>query len=279
MRITSRRLEILKVINRHSVLPSNFIYALDRGSPDRAKRNIQKLREHGYIYRPEQQNDSKMAFWANSIYALTDKGKDVLDEHGDRYINWTNRQFWHQLMIAEIVCSFELACRERGLTFRTRREIIGDKPLALPCTVFLEGKPWGQFLYPDAIFGINHLTFVVEADRDQEPVWRADFDISSYRRKITQYAEVFKKRTYQSEWGIQSLLVLNFTTSYSHCQTILTKMQERMNANPRSMLFRAVPSLGSKERIPQPLLSVLDDPLERAGHPPLIVSKELSNGQ
>jgi len=115
---------------------------------------------------------------------------------------------------------------------------------------------------------------VLEADRGNEPVRRSNLHQSSYLRKLLQYQAAFKARAYQTEWAIPSLLVLNVGTSREHVQTILELLGEI--GQPRSMLFRAIPTLGSFEKHPKPLLTLLDDVWQRVGHAPLTIQSTLT---
>lgn len=275
--ITTRRLQILKAINRHGVLPSNFIYALDPGHPDRSKRNLQALRDAGYLYLPKQQEDAANFLWAFNIYALTDKGKDLLLDYGIERVSWTERQFWHQLMIAQIVCSFQLIARQNQLAFKTHPEFLRHS-LSLPCSIEDQGNTWSQALYPDALFQLGEKYFVVEADRDQEPIWRATFTTSSWRRKLLQYREVLKAGVYKYTWGLPSILILNITTGVAHARNIIDFMDSDLNAKSQALLFKAIPILGTKQKSAQPLYSLWDDPFERVGYPPITI-KEIVHGE
>ena len=55
-------------------------------------------------------------------------------------------QFWHQMLIDDIVMSFEIACKTHGLPFKDQYEILGQKPLELPCHV--------KFTFPSS--GVSH---------------------------------------------------------------------------------------------------------------------------
>jgi len=70
---------MLTAVNRHGVLPSNFIYALDPGSPEVSKRNLQYLKGNTALYLPPQQREAENAWWTYHTYAIAPKGKAVGD--------------------------------------------------------------------------------------------------------------------------------------------------------------------------------------------------------
>jgi hypothetical protein len=131
-------------------------------------------------------------------------------------------------------------------------------------------------LKPDAMFAIGDKVFVVEADRNQEPIWRSHLTTSSYGRKLLQYGTIFRERTYQTYWGIQSLFVLNVTTSADHAANITDFMENELKARSRAMCFLGIPVLGSHRKSPWPRMNLLDDPWPRAGHPPLKLMEVLN---
>jgi hypothetical protein len=86
-------------------------------------------------------------------------------------------------MIAQIICSYQLIAKKFGLTFRSQQDLLTDGALALSCSIEHDGESWGHALYPDGLFALNDKYFVIEADRNEEPIWRNDFKTSSYRHR------------------------------------------------------------------------------------------------
>ena len=88
-------------------------------------------------------------------------------------------------------------------------------------------------------------------------------------------------KTTEKVWGIPQPFVLNVTTSKPHLENIkklfVTIGEHFGKPNPKSyfLLYRAIPLLGSFERAPEPLVSILDDVWERVGHPNLQLRKEV----
>jgi hypothetical protein len=185
-------------------------------------------------------------------------------------------------MVADILCSFEIISKFSGRKFRTHHDIVGDAPLTIPSEIeftFADGRTQrsSKSLAPDALFSIDTTYFAIEADRMHEPLRRSTLNQTSYLRKFLQYRDVLLKRTYQSQWAIPSLLVLNITINGEHCRNMIALRRE-LGDTSRSMLFKAIPSLGSFERAPRPLLYLLEEPWERVGHAPLVLSKTMNGG-
>jgi hypothetical protein len=279
--MNSRFLETFKALNNCRYGRSNMLAALLGGSAQNRKRELGALREQGYLRCPEQQKDAGNYRYSPRIYELTQKAREVLRNAGIAPINWKGeRQFWHQLMVADILLSFQVGCKERGLRFQSQSQIIGDKGLALPCRIshtFSSGRTltWDKALRPDELFAINDTHFLLEADRQNEPIERSEFQTSSYLRKLLQYRDVFANRTYKTELGIQKLLVLNITLSEDRVRNIMNFMELELKGKSRALLFAAFPALGSRETYPRPMSELLDHPFERVGHEPFIIRKEV----
>ena len=182
-------------------------------------------------------------------------------------------------MVADIVMSFEIACKSRGLRFRHRTEIIGSAPLTFPTKISHQfpkhSDHYAGVLQPDELFAINDTYFILEADRQNEPITRPTLSTSSYLRKILQYRAVLKSGSYKEL--IPNMLVLNITTSTIHADNIMTFMQNELAMSSSSMMFMGIDILGSRESYPQPLIELLDLPFRRVGHDNFIISQE-SNG-
>ena len=71
-------------------------------------------------------------------------------------------------MIADIVLSFEAVAKMSGVPFRLNREILGDKPLKLPCYIEWGAQKASKPIEPDAIFSVGDKYFLLEADRNTE---------------------------------------------------------------------------------------------------------------
>jgi hypothetical protein len=273
----AHNLDTFKVLDRYRYLRSNFIAAYHGGSAQHRKRDLGPLRRCGYIAAPDQQKNSANYRYSPRVYELASKGKIELLANGTTPINWRgSRQFWHQLMVADIVMSFEIACKERGLHFRHRTDIIGAQPLQFKSSISHQFSTHMQHydgaLQPDELFAINDTYFVLEADRQREPIARPTLNASSYLRKILQYRAVLKSGSYKDL--IPNMMVINITTSPVHAKNIQTFMLEDLRMSSSALLFKGIEILGSRDSYPQPLIQLLDEPFQRVGHPDFIISKE-----
>jgi len=179
-------------------------------------------------------------------------------------------------MVADIVMSFEIACKARGLHFRHRTDIIGTRPLQFPSSICHQFSKhmehYDGALQPDELFAINNTYFVLEADRQHEPITRPTLNTSSYLRKILQYRAVLKSGSYKDL--IPNMMVINITTSPAHAKNIQSFMLDELRMSSSALLFKGVEILGSRDSYPQPLIHLLDEPFQRVGHPDFIISKE-----
>jgi hypothetical protein len=265
MKLTQRDLEIFKLLNRYRYLRRTFIHALlttpfEQG---RLRHRIYALAAARYLSEPEQQKRSANYRYTPRVYELAPKGRQVLHEQGIPLIEWNGsaNEFWHQLMISDLVASVEIGCMWRGLPFKTRWDILGQRPFHLSST---NGN-----VRPDELFSINGTHFVLEADRGIET------NTKRWGEKIDKYGDVLKARTYQFEWGIQSLIILNVFISTAKAENVRAYISDTLGKKSRSLCFRGMKILGSHDIAPQPILSILDDPWHRAGHEPLTILSAL----
>ena len=169
------------------------------------------------------------------MYELTSKSSAALSRGGTDLTKWKgDRNFWHQLMVADMVLSLEIACKKRNLHFRHRTEIIGDMPLQFKCSITHQfskhTEHYDGALQPDELFAIDSTYFVLEADRQHEPISRPTLKTSSYLRKVLQYRDVLKSGSYKAL--VPYMIVLNITTSPDHARNIRDFMYNELSCNP-----------------------------------------------
>jgi len=265
MQITPRDIEILKLLNRYRYLRRTFIHALLAASSEqgRLRHRIYALAAAKYLSEPEQQKRSANYRYTPRIYELGPKGKQVLQEYNIPLVEWkaSANEFWHQLMISDLVASVEISCKWRGLPFQTRWDVLDQKPFHL-------SSAHGN-VRPDELFSISGTHFVLEADRGTES------NITRWGEKIDKYGDVLKTRAYQTEWGVPSLIVLNLFISPTKAENVRTYISDRLGKKSRSLCFLGMRSLGSYDIAPKPILSILDDSWHRAGHEPLTILSAL----
>src|ERR1700693_2069410 len=113
---TDRDIEIFKLLTRYRYLPSDYIHAFVGGGRSALSRRLNFLsrKPNLYLARPHQQRECAAANYRPLIYELDERGARVLKERGLSFLLKTyHRNFAHELMVAEIMASFELGTRER----------------------------------------------------------------------------------------------------------------------------------------------------------------------
>jgi hypothetical protein len=295
MNLTTRDIDTFKALNRYRYLRANFIHGLVGGSKQHVQRRLGDaiikgkpygLLAEGLVSRPEQQKQSWNARYSPRVYELTQKSKAVLAQQGTELVEWKgSRQFWHQLMVADIVSSFEMAAKRNGWRFRDHRQIIGDKPLSLPCYIEWGEQKVSKPIEPDALFALNDTYLILEADRNTENLETHNLQLNSYLRKLLCYRDVVFNKTTEKVWGIPTPFILTVTTSKPHLENIKALFLKIAAAkgvkDPKSysLAYAAYPILGSFEEHPEPLLSLVDDQWDRIGKPPLVIRKEIEDGR
>lgn len=299
--LTDRDLEIFRLLHRYRYLRGTHIHALAGGKSQ--KRFIERLgdlyHEGGYVNRPSQQWQAINARYMPAVYELGEAGervlkqRDLLEENTSPLLRKAKlgeiRQYHHELMICDIISSIEIGVRANPtLRFISWRDILAKAPeatrkstnsfavpVSVSCTVgdkqYMSDKP----LIPDALFGIEYTTnrqksyrfFALEADRDSEPVVRANLHQTSYLRKILQYREIAARTVYKTHWGLPNLFVLTVTTNEKHMKSMIRLVDELTNGKgSTSLLFKTMPSLASLEKSPLPTPYMLTEPWCRAGY-------------
>ncbi len=293
--LSPRDLEIFKLLNRYRYLRSTFIHASVGGYKIALIKRLGTLFHDGYLDRPAQQWQAINARYMPAVYELGAKGAQALRSVGIAVNSLPSQQFSHSLMVCDILASIEIGVRaDPQLRLISWEEILAkmpaaganrDNPLELPCqvaftfprskTTHRSSKP----LIPDAVFGVEYKPtksfrfFVLEADRNHEPVMRNNLSQTSYLRKILQYREI-AKGIYKTQWGLPNLLVLNVTTSEAHMQNIMSLVGTLSDGKGASyLLFKTMPSLASLEKAPAPDACMLTEPWSRAGFEPFEIHK------
>jgi hypothetical protein len=268
--LTNRDIEIFKLLNRYRYVRRTFIHALlaHNLDDDWLRHRIYDLSKCGYLREPSRQKQSGNYRYCPRIYELAPKGKAALVEHGIEVLTWNSREseFWHQVMIGDVVASIEIAAKQNGIAFAHRQDVIRNAPLHLTAE---EG-----YIAPDDVFSLDGVAFALEADRATETNASPLSRHSSWAKKIHQYSHVFKNRTYQTAWNLQSLIVLCMFTSSAKAENVRQYITAT-DRKSRSLWFSAKKSLGSHDVAPQPMHTILDDIWQRAGHEPATVLSAL----
>jgi hypothetical protein len=265
-----RSLEALEVMSRRRYARRNFLTTYLGGNEQNRRVEVATLHKQGHlVLHPPNAHGSIERSYPHYFFRIYEKPHR--NEH-------KALQFWHQVLVDDILISIETACKRAALTFRDRDDVLAGRALKLPCSIehTIDGElhKSSKTIEPDAIFSINDTYFVLEADRGTEPVLRNNLNETSYLKKLLQYRDVLKNQTYKKVWNIPNMIVLNITTKAERVQS-LTDLMVKLNITSKSLTFAGYPSLASSVKAPQPILSILTDPFLRVGHDPFIIGKEV----
>jgi hypothetical protein len=302
-RVTPDEREIIwfQKLWEHGPLPQKYLYAYTAHltpSPGVVKNRLGDLYHedntpHGgaYLERPTQQN-SVITKYQDAVYEDDAAAELLLKDRGlIPHTSFPSKKtnYHHRFMAACITSSIELACRDAGLTFASSDELLKRAPtgeLKVPLTIAHGGHVSNTPLIPDAYFGIRYgdqgvRTFLLEADRENEPITRSNLDQTSYLRKILQYQKLLtrpardKPAPYHEHFGLKSgMLVLTVTTSYAHMEHILAKVVELIGGRGSPfLLFKVCPNFADRRIVPPVLSELLTTPWRRARHADIDISK------
>lgn len=299
---TDRDVLWFQKLHQHGPLPSNYLIAFTKDQCRSDTRSLERLGDlyhesstpHGgpYLNRPSKQW-SAISKFERTVYENTPAAEQVLRERGFAICKAARPKalYHHRLMVACITASMELAVRANpSLRFISEQEILARSPnktTAVPCSISYTNPRTGKRqtlekpLVPDAVSGIEYTVggrrlyrfFMVEADRNQEPIRRADLNETSYLRKVLQYREVIGRGLYRKHFGMKSsMLVLNITTNFRHRDNLLDLVEE-LEGPCSHLLFQVAPEHGDELQVPDPSGTLLSGAWQRAGCPEMRIDQ------
>lgn len=224
LKLQERDVRIIRLLHDFRFINSDQIQALVNGSERGILRRLQKLFHHGFLDRPLSQIVYPLIGAQKMVYALGDKGADLLAEKFgiDRgKIKWNeknkeakDRHIQHTLMISDFRICLELALNNlpgTNLLFWEK-----ENPKELKDYVYirdLQGREFRAPIVPDGFFGIqdqkDKMYFFIEAD--QSTMTNARF-----LKKMIAYWNWWKQGKHTKRFGIKAFRVL-----------IVTKTQKR----------------------------------------------------
>src|SRR5947207_4735469 len=247
-RLTADDVEIVRVVARHRLIRSTHIAALVGRSLDRTNDRLMRLFHAGYLDRPRAQLDRfPTSGSSHYIYALADRGVRLLrEEDGVEFRNteWSrkNREAGRPFIEHQIeIVNFQVAL-QRSVRDRTDVQLIDavdmvaalpegfrktQYPLALNAKLSHRGALHDFAVIPDLVFGLRlsggaRHNFMVEIDRGTMPVRRADFEKTSFERKMLGYLAAHAAREHERKLGWKNFKVLTVSTDR---ERILTMME------------------------------------------------------
>jgi len=296
---TDRDLEIFGLLTRYRYLPSDYIHAFVGGSMSALSRRLNLLsrKPNLYLARPHQQRETADANHRRLIYELDERGGCALKERGlASPPKSPHRNFAHELMVSQIMASFELGtCERTNIRLITWPEILANlntpeatrqspTGASIPVIFTTHGKRYSVHVNADARpFGIervidgsrSYLFFPgIEADCGTEPVEAAGFDRSSIAKKFAAYTAIAEQRIYRSHFGFPNFLVPFIAPTRGRMDSMMTLLLRMTGGRGSKMfLFKTFPVLSSVERTPRAGGRMLTEPWRRAGFEPLILTE------
>jgi Replication-relaxation len=294
VRPTERDIEVFKLLVRYRYLPSDYIHAFIGGSMSALTRRLNLLsrKPNLYLARPRQQRETADANYRHLIYELDERGSRLLKERGLSFLPKSyHRNFAHELMVSQIIASFELGARERqNIRLITWPEILASPqtpealrlsptPAAIPITFSVHGAQHSIHVNADAQpFGIARIidgarTYLffpgIEADCGTEPVEAGGFERSSIAKKFAAYIAIADQRIYRAHFGFPNFFVPLIAPTRVRMESMMALLQRMTGGRGSKMfLFKTFPLLSSAEKSPSPDGRMLTEPWQRAGFEP-----------
>lgn len=259
-RLTDDDIEMVRQIARHRFVRSDHVAALVGRSRDRANDRLCHLYHAGYIDRPRAQLD----YYPSSgsipmVYALADRGADLLRDRNESGINgWSrkNREVGrpfieHQLEIVDFLISLRRAARNRrDVRLIPPEEIVAAfpektrklrNPMSMHVTLSHQGTSHEIGIVPDLVFGLgfpdgSRRCFMVEIDRGTMPVSRTDITQTSFERKMRAYLTAFAEKRHERVFNWKAFRVLTVTTDRDRMNS-MTQALSRIQTRPAPNLF------------------------------------------
>jgi hypothetical protein len=295
---TDRDIEIFQLLTRYRYLPSDYIHAFVGGSMSALSRRLNLLsrKPNLYLARPHQQRQTPEANHRYLVYELDERGFHALKGRGFSFSPKTyHRNFAHELMVAQIMASFELgtrACKNvrliawpEILTNPNTPESTRRSPTAasIPVAFLTHGERVSTHVNADARpFGIErtidgsrtYLFFPgVEADCGTEPIEPGSFERSSIAKKFTAYVAIAEQGLYRSHFGFPNFLVPVIAPTTARMESMMTLLRRMTRGGGSKLfLFKTFPALSSVERPPKAGGHMLTEPWLRPGFEPLTLT-------
>jgi hypothetical protein len=280
----------LELIARHGPLPSHYLHAATENIHPNLKVSLTRLTDlvsetntpHGgaYLRRPHMQCAIENARNRPLIYDLSEYGWAAMEKSRSDVVR-ASGPFRHQVMVACVTASIEIACISRkdvdyipAERFLPSTNRLGfDLKITNPST----DKAERHRVVPDQLFALAYQTdqgtryraFAVECDRATEPVISPKLARKSYLRSYLQYRELVGSRSYKKQYGLNCpLLVLNVMISQTRQWRFMDLVQQHAPQGNAYMLFKTETDFEAAFVPPKTLAGLLTDPWERVGKQP-----------
>jgi len=245
LKLQGRDIRIIRLLHDFRFINSDQIKALVDGSERGVLRRLQKLFHHGFLDRPLSQIVYPLTGAQKMIYALGDKGADLLAEkYGiDRgKIKWNeknkeakDRHIQHTLMISDFRICLELALNNlpgTNLLFWEKENLKELKDYVYIRD--LQGREFRAPIVPDGFFGIqdqkDKMYFFIEAD--QSTMTNARFF-----KKMKAYWHWWKQGKHTKRFGIKAFRVLTITKTEKRKQNLREITKKADDRQKGSLMF------------------------------------------
>src|SRR6266567_2907706 len=198
---------VFEALHRHGPLPTPYLHEFAKHlsrNRNAFQYRLTKLyngaeKSAALLSRPPQQFASYEARYQHVIYDLTRASRALLAERDTYYAPEKADPFLHRFMGACVSASIELACREAGIRYITKEEILSRQ--TCPETTRRSSNPLAintgdKTLIPDDLFGLqypdkSYRFFAVEIDRNTESIERRNLTQNTFGKKIDYYLQLF----------------------------------------------------------------------------------------
>jgi len=255
-RLIPTDIEMLRAVYDYRFLHIDHLSALMNRSYKKVHGRLFKLVQNRFLARIE------LPFQKH-IYVIGREGIDVLVEEGIapreaiecrlRHHELKEMFLKHQLMLVDLHCSLELACRGTTLHLVTWRE---GKELWDTVVTWIDRKRVEVPVCPDAFFvledrarpdGRNRLSFFLEADRSTTTHKR-------FQQKLIAYRQYLVDGRHTEKFGIKTFRVVTFTLTEKRALGLSAAAREVLPPDARKHFLFAT-SEGISPRGPYAILS------------------------
>jgi len=307
-RITRNDLDILDLVQQFEPMASTHLIALlDDPSAQYVKNRLTILRHEAKVLEvPHASWHAANARYRPAVYQLTDKGREVLMQHG-RYRRHfpTSEAFMHKFGVAITAASFAIGVKQYPmLRLHDHEAILGSKrcppstrqsktPFKIPLTfnyhysvrgqkrhkeldtfVIHDGKPMGitNAEQPDKQIFFPGMEF----DRHTERRTSEDYSATTTQKKIQEIRAIAAQDGYAGRYGIPNTFIPFVTIDESRMRSIMDDVDQVTKGRGSEMLlFKHIPDFASFESFAPADGSMQTTPWKRVGYPDFNILTEL----
>lgn len=285
----------LEALRDHGPLTGPYLHKFTEPYLGNSKASMRRLTdlvsetntEHkgAYLQRPPAQKQTFNAMNNPLIYDLAPAGFKALNLLKSNLTRPTG-PFPHQVMVAAVTASIELACLHRDdvqfiagqtLLDRALANLGVDLEIVNPITERVERHR----LVPDGLFALEYASggqkqyraFVLECDRGTEPITAKSFARKSYERSYFQYQTFIRERLFRDAYGLScNLVVLNVMAQRKRGKSFMDLI-EKHTSDCSYMLFQALPDFAANIVPKRPYMQLLERPWHAVGREPFYIDR------